>query len=420
MSRKLFRSKYQPTLPHFHKTVISLGLLLLFSVSTFGQDKDKADLQKERDRISQEISLTNKLLLETKSNRDKMESELGLLNRKIRLREDLIRSLRGEITSYNRKIKGNKGQIDELEDELKTLKGSYAKAVRFAQRTARSQDRLLYIFASADFFQAIRRIRYLQQYSKHRLKQARQISETQDKLNELNASLLSVIGEKDALLSNEEATKKELSADVAQQKTLVSGLQQEESKLKKKLRQQEKQRESLNKEIQRIIEEEIRASKKTNSGVFALTPESAALSANFEKNQGKLPWPVERGVITSKFGKNPHPVLAGITVPNNGVDIATNANSSVRAIFDGTVSAVFNISGAGQNVIISHGGYRSVYTNLREVHVAKGQKVSAKDPIGKVLTDEASGKTEAHLEIWKVGSDGTTTKQDPALWIYRQ
>ncbi len=393
--------------------------LIFLSLSAIAQDKDKEELQKERDRISQEISLTNKLLQETRNNRDKVEGELSLLNKKINLREDLIRSLRGEISLYNRRIAANREKIEGLESDLTTLKENYAEMVRFAQRTKRDEDRLMYIFASADFFQAVRRIRYLQQYTRYRQNQAEEIVATQDELNTLNAGLLDVIAEKDQLISTEESTKKDLTSDLAEQKSTVSNLQQEEKSLIKKLKKQEKQREELNKEIQRIIEAEIRASKKDNAGVFALTPEAAALSASFEKNKGKLPWPVERGVVTSRFGNNPHPVLAGITVPNNGINIATNTNASVRAVFEGTVSAVFSIPGAGQNIIINHGGYRSVYSNLKDVYVSKGQKVENKQSIGTVLSDESSGKTEAHLEIWKVDQSGTT-KQDPALWIYKQ
>jgi len=419
MSRKTILSKFQAVMSPFVRSVFLLFTLVCLSLSGLAQDKDKEELQKERDRISQEISLTNKLLQETRNNRDKVEGELSLLNKKINLREDFIRSLRGEISLYNRRIAANREKIEDLEKELTTLKENYADMVRFAQRTKRDEDRLMYIFASADFFQAVRRIRYLQQYTRYRQNQAKEIVATQDELNELNAGLLDVIAEKDQLISTEESTKKELTSDLAEQKSTVSNLQQEEKSLIKKLKKQEKQREELNKEIQRIIEAEIRASKKDNAGVFALTPEAAALSASFEKNKGKLPWPVERGVITSRFGNNPHPVLAGITVPNNGINIATNANATVRAVFEGTVSAVFSIPGAGQNIIINHGGYRSVYSNLKDVYVSKGQKVENKQSIGTVLSDEGSGKTESHLEIWKVDQSGTT-KQDPALWIYKQ
>lgn len=419
MSPKLFRLKYPTIIPLYAKRMMVLLVLLGASFAGMSQDQDKEELQKQRDRISQEISLTNKLIKENRDSRNKAEGELSLLSRKIHLREDLIRSLTAEISLNNRRIDANRKEIQALENELIKLKDNYAELVRFAQRTHRAEDRLMYIFASADFFQSIRRIRYLQQYTRYRQKQAEEILNTQNELNELNAQLLAKIEEKDVLITKEESSKKELTSDLAEHKSTVTNLQQEEKSLIQKLKQQEKQREKLNKEIQRIIESEIRASKKDNDGVFSLTPEAAALSANFEKNKGKLPWPVERGVVTSKFGSNPHPVLAGIVVPNNGIDIATNANATVRAIFDGTVSAVFNIPGAGSNVIINHGGYRSVYSNLDEVHVKKGQKVKIKQAIGTVLTDEASGKTESHLEIWKVDQSGTT-KQNPSIWIYNQ
>ncbi len=395
-----------------------LFLLLLLCTATLNA-QEKAELQKERDRISEEISLTSKLLKETRDNRNKVEAELSLLTRKIGLREDLIKSLQREIAQYNARIKQNKAEITKLENELKALKDNYAKMIQFAQRNNRAEDRLMFIFASKDFYQATSRIKHLQQIARFRQNQAKEILATQAQLNELNLGLLAVINEKDELLQNEENVRKELAEDVSAQKSAVTSLQQEEKTLLKKLKEQEKQREKLNKEIQKIIEAEIRASKKDNAGVFALTPEAAALSANFESNKGKLPWPVERGVITAKFGQNPHPVLAGIMVPNNGIDIATSNSAAIRAIFQGTISAVFSIPGAGQNVIINHGGYRTVYSNLKEVSVSKGQKVESKQSLGTVLTDESSGKTEAHLEIWKVSESGTT-KQDPALWIYRQ
>lgn len=419
MNLKDIRSKFLPLTGVLTKNTLITLLFLVVSVFAYSQDKDKEDLQKERDRISQEISLTNKLIEENRNNRNKMEGSLSLLNKKINLREDLISSINDEIAMYNRRIKHNRNAIDTLENNLSSLKENYAEMIRFAQRNHRNEDRLMYIFASEDFVQAIRRIHYLQQYTQYRHKQAEEIVKKQQELNTLNQELLEIIKQKDQLKNKEESAKKELTSDLSDQKKVVSGLQQEEKTLLKKLRKQEKQREDLNKEIQRIIEAEIRASKKDNSGVFSLTPEAAALSANFEKNKGKLPWPVERGVITSSFGKHSHPVLAGITVYNNGIDIATNSNATVRAVFQGTVSAVFSIPGAGQNVIINHGGYRSVYSNLKEVFVTKGQKIDVKQSIGTVLTDEGSGKTESHLEIWKVDQSGTS-KQDPAQWIYKQ
>jgi septal ring factor EnvC (AmiA/AmiB activator) len=376
-------------------------------------------LKKERDKISEEISFTNKLLEETRQNRSKVEGELGLLSKKIRLREDLINSIKKEVKLYNRQIERNREEIAILESELTEAKERYADLIRLAHRTNRSQDRLMFIFASDDFFQAIRRIRYFRQLADLRKDQAEEIEATKEKLVSLNQELDQAIASKNETLEQEQSAKQDLSRDLSKQENTISSLKSEERTLLSKLKKQEKQREEVNKEIQRIIEAEIRASKKDNAGVFSLTPEAAALSADFEKNRGKLPWPVERGVITQKFGDNPHPVLAGITVPNNGVNIATNQNAQIRAVFDGTVSGVFSIPGAGKNVIINHGGYRSVYSNLKEVFVSKGQKISAKEAIGLVLTDEVDGKTEAHIEIWKVSENGTV-KEDPAKWIVTQ
>ncbi len=395
-----------------------LLILLIFSgFESLAQSKDA--LKKERDEITKEINYTNKLLGETRENRNRVEGELNLLNTKIRLREDLISSLKKEVRLYSRQIESNEENIVKLESELEATKERYADLIRLSYRTKAHQDRLMFIFASDDFFQAIKRIRYLRQMTLVRQDQAKKIEETKTELERLNFELDESISRKNELLDTETSARNVLAQDKTRRVEAISGLRSEEKTLISKLRKQEKQRENLNKEIQRIIEAEIRASKKDNEGVFSLTPEAAALSANFESNKGKLPWPVERGVITQKFGDNPHPVLAGIMVPNNGIDIATNKNATVRSLFDGTVSGVFSIPGAGRNVIVNHGGYRTVYSNLKEVFVSKGQKITAKESIGIVLTDEVNGKTEAHIEIWKVSQKGTT-KEDPAKWIFRQ
>jgi septal ring factor EnvC (AmiA/AmiB activator) len=400
-------------------SVRTILLFLALAGATVAGAQEKESLKKERDKISGEISFTNKLIEETRQNRSKMEGELGLLNKKIRLREDLINSIKKEVRLYNRQIERNREQIAILESELGELKNRYADLVRLAHRTNRTQDRLMFIFAAEDFIQAVRRIRYFRQLADIRKKQVEGIESTKERLMGLNQELDDAIGSKNQTLEQEQGAKQDLSQDLSRQKETVSSLKSEERGLLKTLKKQEKQREKVNKEIQRIIEAEIRASKEDNKGVFSLTPEAAALSADFEKNRGKLPWPVERGVITQKFGDNPHPVLAGIMVPNNGVNIATNQNAQIRAVFDGTISGVFSIPGAGKNIIINHGGYRSVYSNMKEVFVTKGQTISAKEAIGLVLTDEVDGKTEAHIEIWKVSEKGTV-KEDPAKWITRQ
>lgn len=396
----------------------SVILIALF-LSLAATAQDKEELQNERDRITKEISLTTKLIDETRKSRSQVEGQLGLIDKKIHLREDLINNLRKEIALFDRQIAKNEGDIERLENELEELKEQYAEMIRHAQRSDRAEDRLMFIFASEDFFQALRRVRYMRQYAEFRARQANEILSKREELEVKNQELSEAKAEKSNAIDEQQSVKQSLAKDRTEHQSTVSGLKMEEKSLITKLRNQEKQREELNKEIQRIIEAEIRASKKDNAGIFSLTPEAAALSADFEKNKGKLPWPVERGVITQGFGNNPHPVLGGITVINNGIDIATNRDAKVRAVFKGKISGVFSIPGAGQNVIINHGGYRSVYSHLKEVYVTKGEEVDAKQAIGEVLTDDVTGKTEAHLEIWKVSADGTT-KENPAIWIFRQ
>jgi septal ring factor EnvC (AmiA/AmiB activator) len=225
-------------------------------------------------------------------------------------------------------------------------------------------------------------------------------------------------------MAQEQAEKQKLAADRNGQQSALSTLRKEEGRLKETQRKQQKQRNDLDAAIRKAIEESLKpkakagtTSKPTTGKLdLTLTPEAKELNADFEKNKGKLPWPVEKGVITSRFGKQPHPVLPGITIENNGVDITTEKGAAVRSIFRGDVSSVIVIPGAGKAVILSHGAYRTVYSNLREVSVAKGQKVDTKQTVGTVLTDDTG--SIAHIEVWKITADGLV-KVDPGPWLLR-
>ena len=201
---------------------------------------------------------------------------------------------------------------------------------------------------------------------------------------------------------------------------MVQTLKQKESKLRNDLKQKQRDAKKLEKAIARIIEEEIRKAKEkaaktggttTKSG-FALTPKELELSGQFSDNQGKLPWPSERGVITSSFGEHAHPTLPSIKIENNGVDITTDKGAKARAVFEGTVSAVVSIPGAHKAVIVRHGEFLSVYANLEDVIVKMGDKLTVKQEIGSVVTSREDGKTVLHFEIWK-----GATKLNPEKWV---
>jgi murein hydrolase activator len=401
---------------YFTNCVLIIGLVLL-ALTAGAQDKNA--LQKKRDELNKQIQLTNQLIGETEKSQKNTQNQLGLLNSKIQYRKELIATIHSEIREIDQKINENKALIESLEEDLARLKKEYADMIYRAYVNRNSYDKLLYIFSADGFYQALKRSRYLSQYAKYRERQAELITATTQRLNEKLAELQLQKEEKTNLLQSEKSEQERLASDRNKQQTVLSSLQKEGKELKKKLNKQQDERNKLNKEIQRIIEAEIAASKKDNKGTFVLTPEAAELSANFESNKGKLPWPVERGVITGKFGTQKHPVLPGITIENNGIDITTTKGEKVRAIFKGTVTSVFTIPGAGKNVIVSHGAYRTVYTNLQEVYVTTGEKIDTKQTIGLLMTDEEDKKTIAHLEIWKISTAGTT-KQNPALWIFQK
>lgn len=181
------------------------------------------------------------------------------------------------------------------------------------------------------------------------------------------------------------------------------------------LKNNNQKRKEIAKAVKKAIMDEIKAAKSTKKSEFSLTPEGIAMSKNFINNKGRLYWPVERGEITSTYGKHKHHLVSTATIDNNGVDITTSKNAVVRSVFNGKVTSVLIIPGAGKVVMISHGEYRTVYANLQEVFVKKGEMVSSKDYIGKLLPKEA-GISEAHFEIWKISSSGMNTV-NPAIWL---
>jgi septal ring factor EnvC (AmiA/AmiB activator) len=279
----------------------------------------------------------------------------------------------------------------------------------------------MFILSSADFNQAYKRIKYFQQYAKHRQQQAVAIETTKTSLESRTEELADKKLKMAYLVEDKEKEKIQLSTEKEEQGEMVQTLKEKEKELKKQLRQKQWDAKKLEKAIARIIEEEIRKAKEkaaknnttttTKSG-FALTPKELELSGKFSDNQGKLPWPSGRGVITSSFGEHPHPTLRGIKIENNGIDITTNKGESARAVYEGNVSAVVSIPGAHKAIIVRHGEFLSVYANLEDVKVKMGDKLAVKQELGTVVTSREDGKTILHFEIWK-----GATKLNPAKWI---
>lgn len=376
-------------------------------------------------------------------------AEIAIINQQIAHRDELIGNFAQQVSRLNYQIEENKQDITRQQIELGKLKKRYVDLIRYAYRHRNSYHRLLFVFAASSFNQAYVRVKYLRQFADHRKKQAQRIREKQRELLRKVAELKNSKTEKESLLGKTELEKQNHVQDKAKQQESLAKLKSEENKIRETLTEQEKQREKLTAEIKRAIEEEIRkererererqakatANKKknnTNPKNNSTTPDKGKKevhydisregidleSADFEKNRGRLPWPVEKGEIVSHFGRNPHPTLANVWVNNNGVDIGTASGSTVRSVFNGKVSSVFVIPNAGKCVIISHGAYRTVYANLSNVTVSKGQEIKTKQIIGTLLPGEDGGLSESHFEIWKVTTDDME-KQNPGLWLYR-
>ncbi len=372
-----------------------------------------------------------KLLQKAKKEKNQSVTTLNTLNKQIQSRQEIIQTLDLEVKMASVQIGNLKQQIQETQQSivtqqelLDTLKSEYALMIRHAYFNRNAYDRLAFVFSSQSYNQAFKRLRYLQEYSQFRQKQVEEIKLAEQKLNdELLALkrqkvLLTVAkNEKTQSLESSQIEVGILDSEQSSQKTLLSKLRKKEKQLKKELQSKQSLAKELDKQIRKIIEEEIRLAKakaSEESDVLARTPEEQELADNVTANKGKLPWPVERGVIIERFGVQAHPVLRGIETFNNGVKITTEEGAPIRAVFEGNVSRIIDIPGAGKAVILSHGDYFSVYSNLLEVFVKRGQSVLLKEKLGTVLTKTNTKESITELQIWK-GSE----KMDPSSWLFQ-
>jgi len=410
--------------------IVMLALTMFLVNLSFGQSKDV--LQQKKAKIQAEIELTNKLLQQAKTEKNQSVNVLSTLNKQIQSRDEIIKTLDLELKMTSAQIDLLQTEIQQTEQSIEdqntlldTLKNEYALMIQHAYYNRNSYHRLAFIFSSQSYYQAFKRLRYLQEYSQFRQKQAQEILTVEE---ELKAQLLNLKRQKVLLTVAKNERSNSLKASQIEvnlleqeknsQNKLLSSLKKKERQLKTDLKQKQALAKTLENKIKAIIAEEIRKAKENathkGEGLLALTPEEQILADNFTSNKGKLPWPVERGVIIERFGIQAHPVLKGIETFNNGIKITSEEGAFIRSIFDGTVSRIIDIPGAGKAVIISHGDYFSVYSNLSEVFVKRGQQVGLKENIAKVLTKTSTKESITELQIWK-GSE----KLDPSSWIFK-
>ena len=396
-------------------------LLFFYPLAQNQQTKDR--LLDKKKQIEDEIAYYRKLIDETKKNKNLSLNQLVLLKNQIEKREDLIDEINTEMSDLDHKINQNIVVVQRSSEQMKALKEEYAQMVYNAYKNRNSFDRLMFIFASKDFNQAHQRLKYFQQYNEYLSHQVDLILNTTNQILQKNQELVQQKNSKKELLLSSEEEKKQLSLEKEKKDADVSKLKQTEQELRKKLKQKEGEAAILRKKIESAITDEIRKSAVKSKKVVTttttvknvLTPEEVVASDNFAGNKGKLPWPLERGAITGTFGEHPHPVLEGIKVKNNGIDIATSQGSAARTVFAGIVTSVITITNSNKAVIIRHGEFFTVYSNLQSVSVKKDQKVAIKQIIGVINTSLDDNKTELHFEVWQ----GKTTC-NPAEWLSKK
>jgi septal ring factor EnvC (AmiA/AmiB activator) len=396
--------------------LICLAFFVCFSFDTFGQSLE--ELRKQKEKTASEIEYINNLLKETNSNAKASLNRLAVLERQIKLQDNLINNITGEIGYLDTSIHQNSKRIDSLSAELECVKVKYASMIRYAYRNQNRDNQLLFLLSSQDFNQAYKRLIYLRQYADYRRKQAERISEFKNSIGGQLIEFNKRKEEKQNLLVSKVKQTQIIEQQKKQQNDVYADLQQKEKDLKRKLENQRKAELRLQQEIERVISDEAKkvTRKKSKEPGLSLTPAEKVLSGDFSNNRGKFPWPVQRGVITDHFGDHPHAVLKYVVVRNSGIDITTQANAKARAIFKGEVTKVVAIPGANFAVIIRHGNYLTVYSNLSDVFVKAGQSVEIKDEIGSIFTDSNDdNKTVLKFQLWR-----ESTKLDPEDWLIRQ
>lgn len=426
--------------------IILVLLLLSFAIPSFAQKtkgKSKKQLQTEISNLQKEISNANQLLKKTKKDREMTLNEVILLEKKIKQREQLIKAYNEQIAVLDEEIKAGQSNIKALNSDLGKLQKEYSKMVTFANKNRNNYERLGFVFASKDFNQAFRRLRYIREFTDARKLKMDQIATTEKRISDEVTVSQKAREERAAMLADEKVQNAELQGEKEELNKQVANLKKKESSIQQDIKNKQQQAQKLQKAIDDIIAEEIRkanaeaerkrteAEKKANANKgktttttpttkpksetgMALTPAEKSLSTSFVSNKGKLPWPVERGVISSSYGKHASSVSSKVTVTNNGIDIATQAGATARAVFNGEVASVTKLTGSNTVVIIRHGEYFTVYSNLENVTVKRGDKVKTKQGIGTVHTSKTENKTELHFELLK-----QQVRQNPANWLSR-
>jgi septal ring factor EnvC (AmiA/AmiB activator) len=387
---------------------IIVALLSFLVLSPFLEGQTRAELEQRRERTLRDITYIDNMLKETSRERTQSLNELNILSRKISLREDVISGVREEIALLNDRISLNTLAIKLMEDDLQNLVKEYEKAILHAQRVSKGNPAFAYIFSATDLNQGYKRIKHLQQVAKFRRREAEIIRDLKTRIEANRNTQERDLNDILELRRREELQVEQMMNEQQGKRRLVTSLTSKQKQLQQDLSEKRRIASEIEKEIARVIEEE-----RKRMAASDMAPADKIIGDDFEKNRGRLPWPVERGVVTNHFGVHDHPVFKGTKVDNIGVEITSTGSVAARAVFKGKVMSVFGISGANMAVILRHGKFLTVYQNLINVSVKPGDDVITGQKIGDVFSDPSEeGKSVIKFMIYN-----EKVKLNPEDWI---
>ncbi|WP_431126852.1 murein hydrolase activator EnvC family protein [Flagellimonas flava] len=406
----------------FNKLPYCIYLLLftlVFTGTVSAQTSEQKALEAKRERLQKEIKEINRLLFAEKKEKGNVLDQMEALDNRINVRQELIRVTNQQSNLLNRQINVNIRSISKLREDLKILKEDYAQLIRKTYQNRAQNNRLMFLLSADNFFQAFKRLQYMEQYAKHRKKQGEDIQKKTDQLAQLNQELVQQRKSKEQLLAENKRVKASLFDEIQTQKDLLQSIRQNESKYTAAIQKKQREARKIDREIERLIKSAIastnrKAGSSSSRTKFVLTPEAKLVATNFSANKGKLIWPVEKGIKSQGYGVYADRFYPGIKHRNNGVTIATDKGSKARAIFEGEVIAVIAVPGGSKGVSVKHGNYISTYYNLTNLYVKKGDKVAAKDVLGDVYTNRFDGTTKLKFYLYQ-----DTNRLNPEDWIYQ-
>ena len=384
----------------------------MLSQSIFSQSKE--DLEIKKQALKTEIQNIETLIQKSTNKKRNLLTSVENLKFKINLQKDLISNINNQLNIIVDQIESNNLELKSLSEKQIKTKKEYAEMILKSYKHKSKLNKIMFVFSSNNFAQAYKRLQYYKQYVNYKDKQINEIKLTTKLIDSVLKGLKLQMAAKQLLIDENQNIKDNLDNENLQQEKMVLEIRKDEKRYANQIKSKQKQTVEIDKQIQKIIAEAIARTSNKNQPEFKLTAEAKLISKKFAENKGKLPWPVEKGLVVLRYGKQPHPIVKTTTIQSNGVRILTNDNQEVRAIFDGIVYSIIVSKNGSHAVLIQHGNFFSVYKNLSEIYIKKGDPIITKQSIGKLSRNKSSGQTILNFSIFK---DGST--ENPSIWIYK-